>query len=62
MNKPWLKSYPEGVPHEVHPEQFKSVGEFLETSFKKNASAPFSVCMDQWMTYAEVDQASASLS
>jgi acyl-CoA synthetase (AMP-forming)/AMP-acid ligase II len=61
MNKPWLKSYPEGVPHEVHPEQFKSVGDFLETSFKKNASAPFSVCMDQWMTYAEVDQASASL-
>ncbi|PIT79005.1 AMP-binding protein [Limnohabitans sp. B9-3] len=61
MNKPWLKSYPEGVPHEVHPEQFKSVGEFLETSFKKNASAPFSVCMDHWMTYAEVDQTSAAL-
>lgn len=61
MNKPWLQSYPEGVPHEVHPEQFKSVGEFLETSFKKNASAPFSVCMDQWMTYADVDHASAAL-
>jgi acyl-CoA synthetase (AMP-forming)/AMP-acid ligase II len=61
MNKPWLMSYPEGVPHEVHPDQFKSVGEFLETSFKRNASSPFSVCMDQWMTYAEVDQASAAL-
>ena len=61
MNKPWLQSYPEGVPHEVHPEQFKSVGEFLEASFKKNASAPFSVCMDQWMTYADVDHTSAAL-
>ncbi len=61
MNKPWLQSYPEGVPHEVHPEQFKSVGDFLESSFKKNASAPFSVCMDQWMTYADVDRASAAL-
>jgi len=61
MNKLWLESYPEGVPHEVHPEQFKSVGEFLDISFKKNASSPFSVCMDQWMTYAEVDHASAAL-
>lgn len=61
MNKLWLQSYPEGVPHEVHPEQFKSVGDFLDISFKKNASSPFSVCMDQWMTYADVDRASAAL-
>lgn len=61
MNKLWLQSYPEGVPQEVHPEQFKSVGEFLETSFTKNAASPFSVCMDQWMTYADVDHASAAL-
>ena len=61
MNKLWLQSYPEGVPHEVHTEQFKSVGDFLDISFKKNASSPFSVCMDQWMTYADVDHASAAL-
>lgn len=61
MNKLWFQAYPEGVPHEVHPEQFKSVGDFLDISFKKNASSPFSVCMDQWMTYADVDHASAAL-
>jgi long-chain acyl-CoA synthetase len=33
----------------------------LETSFKKNAASPFSVCMDRWMTYGQVDDASASM-
>lgn len=61
MTKPWLPAYPEGVPHEIHPEEFRSVAQLLEDSFKKNASAPFAVCMDRWMTYGDVDQASAAV-
>ena len=61
MDKHWLKSYPAGVPHEVDPEQFRSLNHLLEESFKKNAAKPFSVCMDRWMTYGELDDLSAAL-
>jgi long-chain acyl-CoA synthetase len=61
MNKFWLKSYPEGVPHDINPEQFRSLNQLLEDSFKKNASRPFSVCMDRWMSYGELDELSFAL-
>ena len=61
MEKIWLKSYPPGVPHDVKPEQYRSVAHLLEESFCKHASSPFSVCMDQWMTYGELDRRSAAL-
>ncbi|MFI5447559.1 AMP-binding protein [Polaromonas sp. UC242_47] len=61
MNKFWLESYPEGVPHTIDTEQFGSLNQLLEDSFKKNASQPFSVCMDCWMSYGQLDQLSAAL-
>ena len=61
MEKIWLKSYPPGVPHDVKPEQYRSVAHLLEESFRKHASSPFSVCMDLWMTYGELDRRSAAL-
>lgn len=61
MEKIWLKSYPEGVPHDINPEQYRSVAHLLEESLRKNASVPFSVCMDRWMSYGELDQLSGAL-
>ncbi|KAB2906545.1 MAG: AMP-binding protein [Burkholderiaceae bacterium] len=61
MEKIWLKSYPPGVPHEIHPEQYRSVAHLLEESFRKHAASPFSVCMDQWMSYGELDRLSGAL-
>lgn len=61
MTKHWLKSYPDSVPHDIDPEQFQSLNELLESSFKKNASKPFSVCMDSWMSYAQLDELSSAL-
>lgn len=61
MEKHWLRSYPEGVPHEIHPEQYGSLTQLLEESFKKNAARPFSVCMERWMTYGQVDELSRAL-
>ena len=61
MNRYWLKSYPEGVAHDVNTEQFQSLNQLLEDSFKKNASRPFSVCMDQWMSYGQLDELSSAL-
>jgi long-chain acyl-CoA synthetase len=61
MEKYWLKSYPEGVPHDVDAGQYRSVTQLLEESFRKNADRPFSVCMEQWMTYGQLDELSAAL-
>jgi long-chain acyl-CoA synthetase len=61
MDKIWLKNYPPGVPETINPEIYQSVTQLLEESFKKHASSPFSVCMDRWMTYKEVDDLSAAL-
>jgi hypothetical protein len=30
MNRPWLTHYPPGVPHVVHPEQYRSLSALLE--------------------------------
>lgn len=61
MEKHWLRSYPEGVPHEINPEQYRSLTQLLEESFKKNAAKPFSVCMERWMSYAQLDDLSRAL-
>ncbi|WP_066272972.1 AMP-binding protein [Hydrogenophaga palleronii] len=61
MTRPWLSQYPEGVPHEVEPERYRSLAAMLEESFKLHANAPVSVCMEQWMSYGELDRLSASL-
>ncbi len=61
MEKPWLKSYPSNVPHEVDLTPYRSLTQLLEESFKKNAAYPFSVCMDRWMSYRQLDESSAAL-
>ena len=61
MNKPWLAHYPEGVPTEINTESFTSLGQFLESSFEKHAQNPFSVCMERWMSFAELDRHSAAM-
>jgi long-chain acyl-CoA synthetase len=61
QHKPWLAAYPEGVPHEIDPEQYVSLTQVLEDSFQRNATRPFSVCMERWMTYGELDEFSSSL-
>lgn len=61
MDRYWLESYPAGVPHDVQPEQYGSLSELLEESFRKNKDRPFSVCMERWMSYGQLDDASAAL-
>jgi long-chain acyl-CoA synthetase len=61
MDKTWLKNYPEGVPQDVQPEQYRSVTQLLEESFRKYAARPFSVCAERWMTYGQLDELSTAL-
>ena len=49
--KIWFQHYPEGVPHEVNPEQYASLPAFFDECFARHASLPFSVCMEQWMGF-----------
>lgn len=61
MEKSWLASYPEGVPHDIAPGQYQSLNQLLEESFRKNAHRPFSVCMERWMSYQQLDELSSAL-
>ena len=58
---PWFQNYPPNVPHEVHPGQYRSLVHLLEESFTQHGERPFSVCMDRWMSYAELDRLSKQL-
>jgi acyl-CoA synthetase (AMP-forming)/AMP-acid ligase II len=61
MDHFWLKSYPAGVPAHIDPEQYGSLNALFEDSFRKHATQPFSVCMDRWMRYKELDELSVAL-
>jgi long-chain acyl-CoA synthetase len=61
MTRPWLTQYPEGVAPEVTPERYRSLADLLEESFKQHARQPVSVCMEQWMSYGELDSLSAAM-
>ncbi|MDR7096899.1 AMP-binding protein [Hydrogenophaga laconesensis] len=61
MTRPWLTQYPDGVPHEVAPERYRSLSALLEEAFRQHARAPVSVCMEQWMSYGELDGLSAAM-
>ncbi len=61
MDKVWLSSYPEGVVHDVHPEQYPSLAALLDESFRRHAERPFSVCMESWTSYAQLHRYSDAL-
>ena len=61
MDRFWLESYPAGVPHDIDAAQYASLTQLLEESFRKNRSRPFSVCLERWMTYGQLDDRSAAL-
>lgn len=61
MEKFWLKSYPEGVPAEIDYTRYPSLAHLLEGSFRQFADSPAFLCMDKYLSYAEVDRYSCQL-
>jgi long-chain acyl-CoA synthetase len=61
MDKIWLKSYPQGVPAEIDYTQYRSLVHLLEEAFAKYAERNAYVCMDKFLTYAELDAMSKKL-
>lgn len=60
MEKIWLKSYPEGIPAEIDPSEFMSIGEVFERSCREFATQDAYVCMGKAITYAETERLSAA--
>ncbi|MCW7538880.1 long-chain-fatty-acid--CoA ligase [Aquabacterium sp. A7-Y] len=58
MNKVWLEHYPEGVPHEIDPDQYSSLVGLLEESFQKHRDLPAYKFMGKTVTFGQVDDLS----
>ena len=58
MNKPWLDSYPEGVPAEIDPGEYSSILDIFDQSCKQFADRTAYINFDRKMSYAELDRLS----
>lgn len=58
--RPWLKGYPDNVPSDIAPLEFKSIGDLLVASSKKYAARPAFTCMGKTITFAELERQSAA--
>ena len=55
QDKPWLDSYPEGVPHQVDYSQYESLNHMFEDSFDLYANRVAFTCMGKKLTYQELN-------
>jgi long-chain acyl-CoA synthetase len=58
MERIWLKSYPEGVPADIDPTVYSSIGEFLAASIDRYRDRPAFISMGRTMSYGELDRRS----
>lgn len=61
MDKIWLRSYPPGVPAEIDYTRYRSLVHLMDEAFAKYAARQAYVCMDKFITYADVDRLSRHL-
>jgi long-chain acyl-CoA synthetase len=58
MDKVWLKSYDQGIPEEIDPNEYSSIADLLNKSFDKFADKDSYSCMGTTLTYRELKTAS----
>ena len=58
MSKPWLASYPSGVPAEIDSNRYRSLAHLAEESFAKFAARTAYVQMDKSLSFGELDRQS----
>ncbi|MDC8759411.1 long-chain-fatty-acid--CoA ligase [Janthinobacterium fluminis] len=61
MDKIWLKSYPPGVPSEIDLSQYRSLVHMQDEAFRNYAERKAYVCMDKFLTFADIDAYSQKL-
>ena len=52
----WLKNYPAGVPGEIDPDQFNSIGDLIEKTCAKFAAKPSYHNLGLTISYAELER------
>ncbi len=57
-SRPWLKNYPGGVPANINPDQYESLLDMFEETFKKYKNLPAFTCMGKTLTFKAIDTAS----
>lgn len=55
----WFKNYPKGIPHEINPDNYNSVIDLLESSFKKYGDKTAYENMGKTLTFNDVEKLSA---
>ncbi len=61
MQKPWLQSYPAGVPAEINPDHYASLVEMLDECLARFADRPAFVQMGRSISFRELDEQSRAL-
>ncbi|MDJ0880957.1 MAG: AMP-binding protein [Gammaproteobacteria bacterium] len=61
MDKPWLKSYPEGVAEKIDVDAYQSVAEVFEQAVEKYSELPSFYNMGTTLSYAEMGQLTTQL-
>lgn len=55
-SKPWLKNYPEGVPHDVDISGYDSLLDMFDESFERYSNRRACEYLGKFLTYGELDQ------
>jgi long-chain acyl-CoA synthetase len=55
LQYPWLKNYPNNVPHQINPDTYSSLVHLMEDSFQKYANRGSYACMGKTLTFGELD-------
>ena len=61
MNKPWIKTYGETVPHEIDADAYRSVVALFEKAVAGYGDLPAFECFGKTMTYREIDAAATAV-
>jgi long-chain acyl-CoA synthetase len=59
--RPWLSAYPEGVPADIDPNEYKSLVELLDNSFRDFGPRVAFSFMGKDVTFAQIDKASTAM-
>ncbi|RTL21881.1 MAG: long-chain-fatty-acid--CoA ligase [Burkholderiales bacterium] len=60
-SKPWLASYPAGVPAQIDTGVYGSLVDLLNEAFRKHAQRDAAICMGQRISFREIDRLSEQL-
>ena len=55
QDSPWFKSYPQGVPHEVDLDEYRSIVSVFETAVRDYRERPAFCNFGKTLTYNEID-------